>query len=381
MLYGPIFVADVEKDFDAGRSRSSTATTPTAGSPARAGLPGARAGPSSARALARQRDQAADARPADYTDEYNAWLASIPNHIYPLVFIIKRFYRPEWGDDWRALRRRHHQRRPRPRAEGDGRKLVGTYLRVGLRRARRAGGRSSSARTSSPPPRCRWRTTSRASVVVPARAGWPASPPSPPGIRAYKFAENCEYRLFQRPDDAIHRGLDQQTEADLARPDNFLSNFEPLDAERGRAPSSSASPSSTSSRPPMREHVLRTPPRDRDGYVVCSANPRLVDGKPTKNPRYLQTPPGPARPARPLRRRAGRAAAPPAPARAAAAHPGRARCCRAGGTTRPSPAGSARSAVYGPIHYQELPELFMDFICSLTGKSPSHHRAPAPRAR
>jgi hypothetical protein len=27
--------------------------------------------------------------------------------------------------------------------------------------------------------------------------------------------------------------------------------------------------------------------------------------------------------------------------------------------------------VFSPIHYQELPELFMDFICSLTGKSPS----------
>src|SRR5262249_44616071 len=27
--------------------------------------------------------------------------------------------------------------------------------------------------------------------------------------------------------------------------------------------------------------------------------------------------------------------------------------------------------VYNPIHYQELPELFMDYICSLTGKSPS----------
>jgi phosphoenolpyruvate carboxykinase (diphosphate) len=27
--------------------------------------------------------------------------------------------------------------------------------------------------------------------------------------------------------------------------------------------------------------------------------------------------------------------------------------------------------VYNPIHYQELPELFMDYICSVTGKSPS----------
>ena len=34
-------------------------------------------------------------------------------------------------------------------------------------------------------------------------------------------------------------------------------------------------------------------------------------------------------------------------------------------------AGVPPLAVYNPIHYQELPELFMDFICSLTGKSPS----------
>ena len=38
----------------------------------------------------------------------------------------------------------------------------------------------------------------------------------------------------------------------------------------------------------------------------------------------------------------------------------------------PDPVAGIRPlAVYGPIHYQELPELFMDFICSLTGKSPS----------
>jgi hypothetical protein len=34
-------------------------------------------------------------------------------------------------------------------------------------------------------------------------------------------------------------------------------------------------------------------------------------------------------------------------------------------------AGIRPLAVFGPIHYQELPELFMDFVASLTGKSPS----------
>jgi hypothetical protein len=36
------------------------------------------------------------------------------------------------------------------------------------------------------------------------------------------------------------------------------------------------------------------------------------------------------------------------------------------------PEGGIRSlACYNPIHYMELPELFMEFICSMTGKSPS----------
>jgi hypothetical protein len=34
-------------------------------------------------------------------------------------------------------------------------------------------------------------------------------------------------------------------------------------------------------------------------------------------------------------------------------------------------AGLPPLSVHSPIHYQELPELFMDFICSLTGKSPA----------
>ena len=44
--------------------------------------------------------------------------------------------------------------------------------------------------------------------------------------------ENCERRLFQRPDDAIYRGVDAQAEADIAGPGNFLSNFEPITIDR-----------------------------------------------------------------------------------------------------------------------------------------------------
>ena len=71
------------------------------------------------------------------------------------------------------------------------------------------------------------------SVVVPAAAVGDVGPAlSPTG--SYKFVENCEYRLFQRPDDAVHRGLDKQTEWDLSRPGNFISNFEPLSTDKAR---------------------------------------------------------------------------------------------------------------------------------------------------
>ena len=47
--------------------------------------------------------------------------------------------------------------------------------------------------------------------------------------------QNCETLLFQRPDDAIHRGFDKDAEADLAAPGTFISNFEPLTVAQARA--------------------------------------------------------------------------------------------------------------------------------------------------
>ena len=38
---------------------------------------------------------------SEYTDEYNQWLSTIPPHVYAMVFIIKRFYTPELGENWR----------------------------------------------------------------------------------------------------------------------------------------------------------------------------------------------------------------------------------------------------------------------------------------
>ena len=74
---------------------------------------------------------------------------------------MKRYYRPEWGDDWR-------EHFTVDRINGylghelkfDDQKLVGNYLRVGFEPDGVAGASTSCARTSTRPTRCRWRTTS-----------------------------------------------------------------------------------------------------------------------------------------------------------------------------------------------------------------------------
>jgi hypothetical protein len=106
-------------------------------------------------------------------------------------------------------------------------------------------------------------------------------------------------------------------------------------------------------------------------YVVSSAHPRLVNGVPSKNQRYLQRRPDIVRPAAfrlaAVCARLDRCIEPSEPVHFPVGE------VLAGRRNSPADAkaGLPPLAVYNPVHYQELPELFMDFICSLTGKSPS----------
>ncbi len=188
------------------------------------------------------------------------------------------------------------------------------------------------------------------------------------GALSQKFAVNCERRLFQRPDDAIHRGLDRQTEKDLARDDNFLSNFEPLTAAQARGLVEQMVEFDEFTAP-MQQFLHKA--AEGSEYLVCSANPRLIDGKPTKNPRYLQVRPDLVDPMpRYIAEQGARLARGLSPDEPLYQPVG---AVLMGRRNNPPDleAGIRPLAVYGPIHYQELPELFMDLICSLTGKSPS----------
>lgn len=304
-----------------------------------------------------------------YADEYNAWLKSVPDRIKSLVFVVKRFYNPDWGDDWIS----HFSVDAVNGTTGnilkfEGRPFLGSYLRVG--RDAQGMRRTFKLRQDFMPAEKRqWEDDITASVVVPGKTlenlpAWAGRHPS------LKFCKNAEARFFQRPDDAIIRGYDKQTEKDFSRQDNFISNFEPLMRSRA-AEMIEKTVQLSEYTDPMRLFIEATEADPNFEYFVASDKPRLVNGAPSKNPRYLQLDPNYVNPqARYLADLGPRlyrqvSADKPLLHPVGAVLPGRR-------NNPPDPKAGIRTlAVYGPIHYQDLPELFMDFVCSLTGKSPS----------
>ncbi|HWR52973.1 MAG TPA: hypothetical protein VN428_17820, partial [Bryobacteraceae bacterium] len=302
----------------------------------------------------------------DYKDEYNAWLRDLPQTIRQFVCVLKRYYRPEWGDEWRRhLTVDRVNGFPGHELKLDNENLTGNYLRVGFDTD--GSWRIFKLRPDfHPAEKVQVEDDITASVVVPAETLEHLDPQyQNPSV---KLVQNCEALLFQRPDDAIHRGFDKQAEADIAGPGVFLSNFEPLSVDQARAIVDHVVDFDRFTEP-MKRVLEKAAYEPETEWVVSSAHPRVVDGKPSRNPRYLQRRPDLANPrlsylanvSSRLYREAPRSKPLHFPVNAVLA----------GRRGNPSEPGVPPLAAYSPIHYQEVPELFMDFICSLTGKSPS----------
>ncbi len=302
----------------------------------------------------------------EYTPEYNAWVESIPQRIRSLVFIIKRFYRQDWGDNWRehfSVDQVNGQ--PAHELKFQGRQLVASYLRVGRLpdgswRVFKLRQNFVGARKVQLADDIAVATTLPASQLDHLNPAWPHP--------SLKLVANCEARLFQRPDEAKHRGMDPQTELDLTEPDNFISNFAPLNRQDARDLVDDVV-EFTQYTEPMRQFIQAAADAVEDGWFVSSAHPRIVNGKPSPNVRYLQARPDLANPRERYLAELGTRLQ----RRIHAQHPVYfpVNAVLPGRRNNPPAPGIKPLAVYGPIHYQELPELFMDFIASLSGKSPS----------
>jgi hypothetical protein len=299
-----------------------------------------------------------------YSEEYNAWLENVPDRILALAFVIKRMYLPSWGKEWRKLLSVDFVNgQPGHELKLGERKLVGSYLRVGFTQ-KNAWRVFKMRQDFIPAEKVQMEDDISASVVVPLDV-LPNSSPKSENL-SVKLVRNCEYRLFQRPDDAIHRGFDQQTEKDMAQRDNFLANFEALAGDRLTEIVEDVVGIGQYTEP-MRK-LLQEAHADGE-TVVSSAHPRIVDGKPSKNPRYLQLRTDISNPVRRYIAEIGARFNRRVPLGTAVVE--QVNAVLTGRRNNPPEPGIRPLAVYNPIHYQELPELFMDFVCSLTGKSPS----------
>ncbi len=304
----------------------------------------------------------------DFTDEYNRWLNSIPQYIKGIAFIIKRFYQDDWGENWKdKFTVDIMNGQPGNELKYQNRKIVARYLRVGF--DENGAWRTFKLRQDFVHAfKLQMEDDITASTVIPREILSDLNPAIQ--NRSVKMVENCEYRFFQRPDEAIHRGYDKKAEFDLAQPNTFISNFEPLTVVDAKNMVEEVV-NFDKFTDPMRNLILemaetKTPCAM---YFVSSANPRLVNGKPSANVRYLQVKNELVHPIDTYLAEMGMRLSRKLPMDKPLYTP--VSIVLPGRRNNPAEKGIRPLAVYNPVHYQELPELFMDFICSLTGKSPS----------
>ena len=221
----------------------------------------------------------------EYTGEYNAWLGTIHQNVRQLLITVKRYYQAEWGDDWKQhFSVDRINGRPGHELKFRDQKLLGNYLRAGYDRD--GSWRIFKLRPDfNPADKVQFEDDITASVVLPSRSLNNLDPEY--HSESVKLVSNCEKFLFQRPDDAIYRGFDKDAEADIASSGIFISNFEPLTHDDVQTIVDDVVEFDKYTQPTKR---LLTDflANGNSGYVVSSAHPRIVDGSPSKNPRYLQ---------------------------------------------------------------------------------------------
>ncbi len=305
----------------------------------------------------------------EFTPEYNAWVESIPFYIREFVLTVKRHYRPEWGGNW-------HDKFSVDIINGDGGNMLKyksnpvltSYLRIGF--STDGSWRTFSLRKDFAPTfKLQMQDDITSSVVVPKSSiEFLAEDIKNDGKMSVKFATNCEYRLFQRPDEAVIRGYDKTAESDMSKDAMFFSNYEPLNKEQVQDMVDDVLRFDKFTKP-MKSNLEDFVNFGTTDYCVCSANPRLIDGKPSKNVRYLQNRDDLTNKRKYYIAEVGTRLARKIPLDKEVPIPVGA--VIAGRRNNPASENIRSLAVHGPLHYLELPELFMEFIASMTGKSPS----------
>jgi len=318
-----------------------------------------------------------------FTDAHNKFVEGIPRNILEIVFVIKSLYRVEWKGDWQSritvdLVNGHLGNEIKYRTQP----LPSNNLRIGFAEDKMTWRVFQLRKDFFPSQKLQMEDDISASVVIPSKL----LPGFDGGRKSYKFVRNCETHMFQRPDDAIFRGFDKQTESDFASPGNFIVNFHGMERPEAQAVVKDIVRLYQYTEP-MR-HLLTdfaNDPQQKYKYVVSTSQARWVDsadehGKkvPSNNPRYLQRRPDMMIPWNKyltykviqLHRKLSNEQPLFVPIDSILSG----RRCNPVEINKKGFRLRAL-AVFSAIHYYEYPELMIEYITSMTGASPSTYGA------
>ncbi|MDR3143286.1 MAG: hypothetical protein LBT57_00280 [Puniceicoccales bacterium] len=303
----------------------------------------------------------------DYTEEHKRWVASIPPHIKDLLFVLKAYYKPAWGEDWP----RHFSVDWINGHSGHalkylGNRLVARYLRVGF--TDQHTGRLFTLRQDFYPA-CKWQMEDdiTASILVPAGrlAGFNAE-----GHPSLKCVSNGEYRLYQRPDEAIIPGNDPKAELLMTLPETFCCNLHPITKTEARGMLADRIAFSRYSEAMQR--FLKNFAERSDGprFAACpSVRRHMPNGSLSTNPRYLEDREDLTQPRKAYLLEQATRLARRLPEDRPVSYAVQA--IISGRRNNPPEENIPPLSVHNPLHYLELPELFMEYASNATGKSPS----------
>ena len=306
----------------------------------------------------------------EFTDEHNNFIKSLTKPAISMALLVKRLYKPNWGD-WENWQHKFSEDvidgKPGYELKYEGEKVITRYLRVGYDYD--GSWRTFSLRKDFLPAKKLQREDD---ISVSATLNVSHKDGLHPEVceGSHKFIENCEYRFFQRPDDAILRGYDKETERNFSKQGNFFSNYEPINRDDLEEIISNAINFEKYTKP-LKKLLRQNHQREDNQYIVSSAHPRIVDGKPSENPRYLQDREDLHDDRSEHLAKVGMHLYREIPFDLPIATPVNSVLPGRRHNPPKQDSGIRALAVYNPLHYQELPELFMDYISSLTGKSPS----------
>ncbi|CAL6021033.1 Conserved_hypothetical protein [Hexamita inflata] len=323
----------------------------------------------------------------EFNEEYNAWLRSMHPDTMSFVYLIKSRYRTSWGDynSWKQQFRIDKVNGHNGYAlKCQGIEVTCNYLRVGQEKSDEGWLWRNFRLRQDFYPAVRFQNNDDigVSLVTNGKNLQKLAPRQKfSENRSYKLTSNCEFRYFQRPDDACYPGIDKKCEQDLGRLEGktFISNFEPMNKNYCENLAEDVMTLEKFTEP-MQNVIKKVANGELNEFdaVVISSEFRITDPVKktrTANVRYLQTrdellytETQQQKYLIEMRKRLQLEIpfSEPVVLPVSVYVPGRRL-----NTVDPKNVGIKPLSVYGPIHYQPIPYLMLDWLASLSGKSPS----------